>query len=45
VNDLAQLGDQLATWQPGDTVSVTVERNGAQQEIDVTLEAWPSTLE
>ena len=45
VNDLAQLGDQLATRQPGDTVTVTVERNGVQQEIDVTLEAWTSTIE
>ncbi len=45
VNDLAQLGEQLATQQPGDTATVTVERNGAQQEIEVTLEAWPSALE
>jgi S1-C subfamily serine protease len=45
VNDLEQLGEQLATQEPGDTVSVTVERNGVQQQIDVTLEAWPSAIE
>lgn len=45
VNDLAQLGEQLATRQPGDTVTVTVERNGTAQDLEVTLEAWPSALE
>ncbi len=45
VNDLEQLGEQLAIRQPGDTITITVERSGAQQEIEVTLEAWPSTLE
>jgi S1-C subfamily serine protease len=45
VNDLEQLSEQLSTRQPGDTVTVTVDRNGAEQGIEVTLEAWPSTLE
>jgi len=45
VNDLEQLGEQLSIRQPGDTITITVERSGAQQELDVTLEAWPSTLE
>ena len=34
----------LGTKKPGDTVSVTVERGGTTQQLDVTLAARPSNL-
>ncbi len=34
----------LGTKKPGDTVTVTVERDGKTEEIDVTLAERPSNL-
>lgn len=45
VKDLAQLSEQLATHQPNDQVTLAVTRNGSQQQLNVTLEAWPGALQ
>lgn len=37
VRDVAQLTAALAEHKPGDTVEVTIDRNGSQQKISVTL--------
>jgi S1-C subfamily serine protease len=45
--DIASLSDlqaYVATKQPGDTVTVTVIRNGKTQDIKVTLETLPANL-
>jgi S1-C subfamily serine protease len=45
--DIASLSDlqaYVATKQPGDTVTVTVVRNGQTQDVRVTLEALPANL-
>ena len=41
VKDMAQLSDQLARHKPGDTVRLTIIRGGQEQQINVTLQAWP----
>jgi S1-C subfamily serine protease len=40
VQDMSTLTEQLAAFQPGDTVTLTITRNGQQHQIDVTLQAW-----
>ena len=42
VTDPTSLGAAIAGHQPGDTVTVTVDRNGSTQEIDVTLGTRPT---
>ena len=42
ITDPTSLGAAIATYQPGDTVTVTVERNGATQEFAVTLGTRPT---
>ena len=37
---LAALQDALAQHQPGDTVTLSTLRNGAEQELEVRLETW-----
>ncbi len=41
VKDMTQLADQLAGHKPGDTVTLTIVRDGQQQPLPVTLQAWP----
>jgi serine protease Do len=35
----------IAAHEPGDTVRLTIERDGRRQEIEVTLGAWSGTEE
>ena len=41
ITDPTSLGAAVATYQPGDVVNVTVERNGTTQ-VDVTLGTRPT---
>jgi len=45
VHNISELTDQLSKHQPGDQVTVTVVRNGSEQQVTVTLQAWPEELE
>jgi S1-C subfamily serine protease len=40
VKTLGELQDALSQHQPGDTVTLSIMRAGAEQELDVRLEAW-----
>ena len=42
ITDPTSLGAAIAGYQPGDTVTVAVERNGSTQEISVTLGTRPT---
>lgn len=42
VTDPTSLGAAIATYQPGDTITVTVERNGSTQGFAVTLGTRPT---
>jgi len=42
ITDPTSLGAAVATYQPGDTVTVTVERNGSTQDVAVTLGTRPT---
>jgi S1-C subfamily serine protease len=42
ITDPTSLGAAVATNQPGDTITVTVERNGSTQEFTVTLGTRPT---
>jgi S1-C subfamily serine protease len=42
ITDPTSLGAAIATYQPGDTITVTVERNGSTQDIAVTLGTRPT---
>ncbi len=42
ITDPTSLGAAVATYQPGDTVTVTVERNGTTQDVAVTLGTRPT---
>jgi putative serine protease PepD len=42
ITDPTSLGAAIGTYQPGDVVSVTVERNGATEAFDVTLGTRPT---
>ncbi|MFO7951324.1 MAG: trypsin-like peptidase domain-containing protein [Bacillota bacterium] len=41
---LAKLFDQLLTYYPGDTITITFYRDGEQKETDLTLEERPDDL-
>jgi S1-C subfamily serine protease len=45
VNTAEDLGSILNDLQPGQTVSVTIDRDGNQQTVDVTLDARPLPTE
>jgi len=45
VSDVAEIGDLLNGKNPGDRVTLTVLRDGQQQEITVTLQGWPEGAE
>ena len=45
VNTAEDLGSILNDLQPGQTVSVTIDRNGTEQTVDVTLDARPLPTE
>jgi putative serine protease PepD len=42
ITDPTSLGAAIATYQPGDTVTVTIERGGTSQDIAVTLGTRPT---
>ena len=42
ITDPTSLGAAVATYQPGGTVTVTVERNGSTQDVAVTLGTRPT---
>jgi putative serine protease PepD len=42
ITDPTSLGAAIAGYQPGDTVTVTVDRNGSTQDVDVTLGTRPT---
>ena len=44
VNKVEEISSYLDTKKPGDTVTITVLRNGANKDISVTLAEWPDTL-
>jgi S1-C subfamily serine protease len=41
VKRVEDISSYLDTKRPGDEVTVTIRRNGATQDVKVTLEAWP----
>ncbi len=41
VQKVSDIADSLAGHKPGDTVSLTINRDGKQQQLSVTLQAWP----
>ena len=41
VSDLGDVADRLSGRQPGDQITLTIVRDGQQQTITVTLQAWP----
>ncbi len=42
ITDPTSLGAAIATYQPGDTITVTVERNGTTEDLAVTLGTRPT---
>jgi S1-C subfamily serine protease len=42
ITDPTSLGAEIAKYQPGDVVTVTVERDGSTQDITVTLGTRPT---
>ena len=42
ITDPTSLGAEVAKYQPGDVVTVTVERNGTTQDVPVTLGTRPT---
>jgi putative serine protease PepD len=42
ITDPTSLGSAIATYQPGDTVEVTIERDGTTREVPVTLGTRPT---
>ena len=42
ITDPTSLGAAIATYQPGDTITVTIERNGSSQDIAITLGTRPT---
>ena len=42
ITDPTSLGAAIATYQPGDTITVAVERNGSSEDIEVTLGTRPT---
>lgn len=45
VTSVDELTEQLAGKKPGDTVTLSVVRNNQEQQIQVTLQAWPAEAE
>lgn len=41
VRNLSEIADALTGHNPGDQVTLTIVRNGQQQQVTVTLQAWP----
>ncbi|HEX6289637.1 MAG TPA: trypsin-like peptidase domain-containing protein [Herpetosiphonaceae bacterium] len=41
VTNVDEISARLADKKPGDTVTLTVVRDGQEQQLDVTLQAWP----
>ena len=44
VNKLGDISSYLDTKKSGDTVKLTILRNGANQDVTVTLAGWPDSL-
>ena len=42
ITDPTSLGSAIATYQPGDTITVTVDRSGSTQDVAVTLGTRPT---
>jgi S1-C subfamily serine protease len=42
VANVGQVTDRLTAKQPGETVKLTLLRDGREQQVDVTLQAWPA---
>ena len=40
---VSDLSNYLNNKQPGDKVTLTIMRDGAQQQVSITLQAWPTT--
>lgn len=45
VTNVDELTEQLASKKPGDSVTLLVVRNNQEQQIEVTLQAWPAEAE
>lgn len=43
LNSTTTLGSMLSTLKPGDTVTLTVDRNGSMQTLTATLAAYPTS--
>jgi serine protease Do len=43
LNGSTTLGTVLGTFKPGDTVTLTVDRNGQTQTLTATLAAFPAS--
>jgi S1-C subfamily serine protease len=41
LRDMTSLASQLTGKRPGDTVQLTIVRDGREQQVRVTLQAWP----
>ena len=44
VSDIGQLRLWVQSHQPGDTIKLTIQRNGSQMDVSVTLGAVPANL-
>jgi S1-C subfamily serine protease len=42
VRTMAELADRLSGYRPGDSITVTINRAGQEQQVPVTLQAWPA---
>jgi S1-C subfamily serine protease len=42
VSTMEDLAAQLATRQPGESINVSLNRAGRQQDVRITLQAWPA---
>ena len=42
VKDLGEVTDALVGHRPGETLSLTIFRDGKRQELKVNLQVWPS---
>ncbi len=45
VTSMSDLADRLAAKKPGDRVRLTINRNGQERQVTVTLEAFPESLQ
>ncbi|WP_025745644.1 S1C family serine protease [Kallotenue papyrolyticum] len=44
VRNLSELADALTGHNPGDQITLTIVRDGRQQQVSVTLQAWPQQM-